>query len=181
MNIIGAALGDRVDDAAGRTAIFRGVVGGVDLELLHGDLRRRVTGAGASALFREERLVVVGAVHGDIVQQGAHSAEADQTEAVGVADHTRRQQNEAGPASAVDGKVFNRGFVQCGSEVSGGDVDQWGLGGNIHLFGGADGEVRAHRSQAADRDNDVLCPVGGKSLGLDGYGIGRRFNWPTRK
>ena len=62
VKLVGAALGDGVDDSAGGAAVFGGVDAGVDLELLYRDLRRGIALSGAAALLGEVGLVVIGAV-----------------------------------------------------------------------------------------------------------------------
>ncbi len=69
MELVGAALGDGVDDSACGATVFRGIVRSVDLKFLHGSLRNRVADAGAAAFFREESLVVVATVNGTVVEQ----------------------------------------------------------------------------------------------------------------
>ena len=118
MDAIGSALGNGVDHTTRRASVFSRVVGGVDLELLHCNLRSGIASTRATALFRKVRLVVISAVNGDVVEQGAHSAEADQTKTLSVANHAGRQEDKAGPATTVDGKVFNRGFIQCWSKIT---------------------------------------------------------------
>src|ERR1700679_1173996 len=105
MELVAAALGDGVDDATSRTAILSGVVGGVDLKLLNGGLCGGVTGAGTATLFREVGLVVVGAVDGYVVEEGALTAEAQEPEATGVADDGRCEQSIGRPAVVVYGKI----------------------------------------------------------------------------
>ena len=69
MEAVGAALGDGVGYAAGRAAVFRRVVGSVDLELANRGLTNHVVNTRASALFREECLVIVAAIHRIVIQQ----------------------------------------------------------------------------------------------------------------
>ena len=67
MQLVGAGLGDGVDNAADRTAKLCRVDAGLNLELANGDLRGGVAGAGAAALFAEEALVVIGTVNFDVI------------------------------------------------------------------------------------------------------------------
>ncbi len=78
---IGTTLGDGVDDPARRLPVFSGVIRSVDLELFYGRLRRGIADTCATPLFRKECLVVIGAVHGIVIEQCAHAPEAQQAEA----------------------------------------------------------------------------------------------------
>ena len=108
MELVAAALGDGVDDAAGGASVFGGVDAGVDGELADGTAGGGVGLAGTSALFREEGLVVVGAVDDDVVENRADAANADEAEAVGVGDDAGGGHGERGPAAVVDGDVAER-------------------------------------------------------------------------
>ena len=68
MNLVGAALGDGSDDAAGGAAVLRRVDAGVDGELANGAARSGVSFAGAAALRGKVSLVVIGAVDLNIVE-----------------------------------------------------------------------------------------------------------------
>ena len=71
MEIIGARLGDDVDDSAERPARFSAEAVVHHAEFLHGFLRRR------GALHAAGRIDEIRAVHGDFVAEGAHAAEGD--------------------------------------------------------------------------------------------------------
>ena len=80
-----ARLGDDVDDAAGRAAVFGRRAAGDDLELLDGierDVDRRALSAG---LLAEEPVVVVAAVEADVVEDAALAGKRDLV-AVGALD-----------------------------------------------------------------------------------------------
>src|ERR1700751_2446954 len=101
MQMIGAASGDRVHDTAGRAAVFGGVVRGVDLELAHGGLARKIGSTRAAALLGEEGLVVVRAVERVVVEQHADAAKAEESVALLVRRDGGREQGEVGPGAAV--------------------------------------------------------------------------------
>jgi len=71
VDLICAALGNGVDDAARGATILNGVVRGVDLKLLDGRLRSGIANASAAALLGEEGLVVVGPIEGDVIKKCA--------------------------------------------------------------------------------------------------------------
>src|SRR6202012_617817 len=87
VDVVGDALGHRVDDAAGGASVFSRVDAGVD-----GELANRIGGGGigltrASAFFSEEGLIVIGAVDLNVVQQGADAAHADQSISIAVRNY----------------------------------------------------------------------------------------------
>ena len=82
MKVVTARLGDRIHHTADSAAEISRVHTAVDRELTHRRLRRGVPGAGTPALFREERLVIIGAVDLDHVQQLGDRPEAQKTKAV---------------------------------------------------------------------------------------------------
>src|SRR5579871_5019807 len=101
MNFVAAAVGDRVDDATGCASIFSGEDTGVDLELADCLGRGGIGLAGTSALFRVVGLIVVGAVDQNVVEDGADTANADQTKAAAVGDNAGGGHGEARPAEVV--------------------------------------------------------------------------------
>src|ERR1700686_5100708 len=139
VDLVGAALGDGVDYAACGTAVFGGIVGGVNLEFLDGGFAGGIADARAAALFAEECLIVVGTVDRVVVQQAGDAAEAHQTETA-VRYGAGRAQRERGPAAAVDGEIVNRGVVDVGAEVG-------AIGGDNGKLGGGDDRFR-HRLDA---------------------------------
>ena len=78
MCFVRAALRHGVDDAARGAAVFRRIVRGRHLKFAHGVGADRIRKTRAAALFGEERLCVIAAVHGVAVQQARDAAEADQ-------------------------------------------------------------------------------------------------------
>ena len=173
---VGAALGNGVDDAAGRAAVLGGVVGGIDLKFLDGGFGAGIAGAGSAAFLREESLVIVGAIHGVVVEQHAHAAEADEDEAASVVHDGGREQYEIRPAAAIDGQIADGGVVQNRSEVSRSGVDLRGLGADGDGLGGiADIQAGREVSDSADVDDHLLSFVGREAGGRNGDGIHRRF------
>ena len=75
MPVIGAGLGDHVDDRAAGASEFRaGGIGG-DAELLHDFVRELVGGAIEAASLGEESVVEVAAVDEEAVLKSANAAE----------------------------------------------------------------------------------------------------------
>src|SRR5260221_13047581 len=122
MELIGAALGDGVDYAACGAAVLRGVVGRVDLKLLDGGFAGGIADARAAALFAEESLIVVGTIHRVVVEQARDPAKANQTKSA-IGHGAGGAEREGGPATAIDGQIFDRSVGDIGGEVGavGGD------------------------------------------------------------
>jgi hypothetical protein len=77
MKTIGAGLGHGVYDTAGRLPEFGAVVTGTDFELLNGVLAVNVGYGGAAPRFREESLIIVGAVDVVVVVETGNTAVRD--------------------------------------------------------------------------------------------------------
>src|SRR5688572_7404504 len=116
VQIVGSAFGDGVGHAAGGAAVFRRIIRGVDLKLADRRLTDRIAQTGAAAFFAEERLVVVAAVNGVVVEQAGNAAETDQPEAT-VGNRAGRQNREVGPAAAVDRQFVDLGLIDVGGEL----------------------------------------------------------------
>src|SRR6185503_14318076 len=85
-------------------------------EFANRSLADRVTDARAAAFFGEERLIIVAAVDGVVVQQPGDATETDQTE--GTVRHCAgRQQREVRPTTTVDRQLVNRSLVDVAGEV----------------------------------------------------------------
>ena len=80
MERVRPALRDGIDHAAGGPAVFRRVIRDVDVNLTNRGETDPIGDACASALVRQERLVVVAAVDGGLVQQAADAAKTDRSE-----------------------------------------------------------------------------------------------------
>ena len=113
---VGAGLRDDVDDAAPRAAVLGGVVGPVDLELLH----RFLADGGPHAAAG---VVCFAAVHGDAVAAAVAAVKRNaavgrllHAKAVGVGQglrvgDARRQQSKRKIIAAVDGQIAHRQLV----------------------------------------------------------------------
>src|SRR5436190_1507029 len=101
MELVRAALGHGVGDAAGGTTVLGRVARCVYLKLANRRLANKVRDAGAAALFSEERLIVVATVYGIVVEQARNSAEADQTKRA-VVNCAGRKYCEVRPAAAIN-------------------------------------------------------------------------------
>ncbi len=155
---VGAALGDGVDLSAGGLAELDGVVGGFGLELLDG-----VDGVNVgrtrrtAASFREEHLVVVGAVDVVLVVEAGDAVEADQAVAA-VLDDVRRAEHEGAPVAGAYREVREqfgseglRDFGLLRVEDRGFGVDLDGGGNGRGGKGGVDGE------HLADGQGEILA------------------------
>ena len=136
-----AGLGDGVDGAARGTPEFGGEVADADLEFLDRGLADRVGRTRTSAGFREERLVVIGAVDGVVVVQTGNAAIADQTE-IAVVGNGRAEQDEVFPSAAVDREILDGRFADDVADVGSArvnerrfrrDGDRLGHAGRAHL------------------------------------------------
>jgi hypothetical protein len=163
-----SALGDGVDDATGGAAVFNGVVLGIDLELLHSGLNGGVSGAGASALFREVGLVVVGAVDCDVVEQRALAAEAQQAVAVRVVHDAGGEQREGRPAVIVLGQIVERDLVYHAGKIGSRRIDERRTGRHFDgLRGAADTQACFDVCQGSDLDCNVFRVVEAESRRFD--------------
>lgn len=105
MHLVGAALGDGVDDAADGAAEFGREARALHLELLHGVLADVGADARAAGVFVVVALRGVVAVGEKRVAAG-HAAEGDQAEGAVFRD-AGRQQHEAVHAAAIDRQVHD--------------------------------------------------------------------------
>ena len=132
MQAVRSGLRDGVDDAANRPAKLGRVDTRVHLELADHCLRCGVSGAGTSALFREECLVVVRTVDLDIVKGGCNRAELQQAIAAGIDGDARRGQGQRGPAAIVDRNVLDVPVAQVTTEVRRLEVDCRDISRHLH-------------------------------------------------
>ena len=157
MLLVGAGLGHGVDHAARGLPQLSAVVAGGDLVFLDGIHAIDVGAAiGAAARLGEERLVVVGAVHGVRVVKAGDAAIGHQA-AGAIGSDIGGEQYEAVPAPAGDGQVANGGFAD--------HLRLFGLLGVHNLRHAADGhlllrclhdEGEIHAERLADLQGQVL-------------------------
>src|SRR5262249_44896825 len=79
VKIVGAGLGDHVGDRSAGASELGGIAVAIDLELFHGidaELVWRSSGAGAAHGLTVEVVVVVAAVHLEIIESAAQTAKA---------------------------------------------------------------------------------------------------------
>ncbi len=171
MELIGSALGDGVNHAAGRAPVLGGVVRGVDLELAYGVLADHVADARAAALFREEGLVVVAAVNRVVIQQAGDAAKTYQPERA-VGNRAGRQDGEVRPAASIGRQVVDRDLVEVGGEVLLLRVDDGRFGGDLDgRRRAADGQQRVDGGDPPDLDDHVLLPEGREAGGADAHRV----------
>jgi hypothetical protein len=118
VELVGARLGDHVDDAAAGAADLGLIAVGVDLELLNGILREAVriaSGSGAAGGLAEEYVVAVGSVHQQRVRRAALAAEGEVAGARGVAHNARREHGEVQKVAAVDREIGNLAAADGGA------------------------------------------------------------------
>ena len=107
----------------------------------------------ASALVRQERLIVVAAVDGGLVQQAADAAKTDRSERT-IRGGRGRQDCEVGPAAAVVGKIVERSLIEADGEVLPRGVDAGHVGWRkSERSGGIQRDV--HRRGPPDLYHDV--------------------------
>ncbi len=109
VQVVGAALGDRVDHAPGRAAKLGAVAGSLHLKLLHRVLADVRTDAGAPGVLVVELERGVVAVLEERVG-GGHPAKGNRPEGPVVGDARREQHKSIHPAS-IDGQVLNLAVV----------------------------------------------------------------------
>src|SRR5438309_1040025 len=131
MKFIASAFRYRVRDAAGGAAVFRGIVRGVYLKLTNCSLANNVVDAGASALLREERLIVVAAIDCIVVEQSGVPTEADQTKVL-VRNRSGSEQSKIRPTRAIDWQLVNRSLVHITREILLRGVDDRRLGSHLN-------------------------------------------------
>ncbi len=147
VHVIGARLGDDVDDGAAGASLFSAVGIGGDAELLHDFGGELVGSAVASAGLGEEGIVVVAAIDEGGVLESANAAEGEiavggRGEAARILGDAGGEQGEIGEAAAVEGEIVQGAFVEEGGDGAGLGFDQGGRGGDGDIFTGAgDGEV----------------------------------------
>src|SRR5690349_4951804 len=116
VQLVRSTLCDGVHHASGSSPILRRIVRRIDLELLNRSFAARITDSRPAALLTEERLIVVRAIHGVIVQQSGDSAKADQPKSA-IWHCPRCPEREERPPSPVDGQILNGGLVDVRRKV----------------------------------------------------------------
>ena len=144
---VGAALGDHVDLAAGRAAVFRGIGAGLDFELGQGiDGRREAVGHGVvvhdfdaidvEAVGGVARAVGAGgggAVGGIGLADGAApAAHGDGAGSAGL--HAGNQLGELDEVAAVERKVDDLGGIDDGTDAGVFGLQEGGGGAHLHRF-----------------------------------------------
>ena len=135
VKLVGAGLGDDVDEAAARPSEFR--VGAVrhDDEVLHRVEIEREGRPLAAALLAEEGVVEVGAVHRDVVVDAALAAHADLVAVGALHDgHVRRESGVVEDVASVVRQSLDRLHAQPGRALRLGHVHRRRLGGRRHLL-----------------------------------------------
>ena len=161
MELIATRTGDGVHHAPGGPPVFGRVVRSVHLELLHRRLGGGVADAGAAALLGEERLVVVHAVEGVVVEQHADAAKTQQAIAVLVGGHALGLQREVRPSAAVAGQVLKRRVAQVGGDGRGACIEPGSLRPHHNgLMCSTDREPGSQRGHTAHLDDNRVGPPG---------------------
>ncbi len=115
MQLVGAALGDGVYDAAARLAELGIEAIADDLELLNDIFAELEGDACAPNLLGEEGIVVVRAIDGVVVVVSGQPIEADHAK-VTVGGDTRGEQNKVREVAAVQGQCANGLLVHNGAQ-----------------------------------------------------------------
>ncbi len=106
VELVRAALGDDVDDAAGRAAELGAGSGGDDLKLFDGVERDVYGRALAAGLLAEEAVHVVAAVETDVVEDAALAREVDLVAVRPLHDgDVRRQRQQVFKLAPEDGEI----------------------------------------------------------------------------
>src|SRR6185437_3554568 len=148
LDLIGARLGDDVDDAAGGAAVFGWGAGRHDLELLY-RFERDVDGRALPAhLLAEEAVVVVAAIEADVVEHAALAGKVDLVAVGSLADADAGGQGEQVLELApedrrrLDRLLVERGGGRGARRFDGGrlrrDSDRFGHAGYLHARRQAD-------------------------------------------
>ena len=151
MQVIGAGLGDDIDDGAAGASLLGAVGVGGDAELLHHFGGDYIGSAIASARLSEEGVVVVAAVDEKSVLESANAAEREiavggGVKAAGILGDAGGEQGEIGETAAVQGEIAQGAFVEQRGDGAGLGFDQGRRGGDRDIFLGAgDGESEFER------------------------------------
>src|SRR6185436_1174735 len=161
VQIVRAALGDDVHDAAGRLAELRLVAAGLDLDLLDEVERRRVAERPEDDRIRPERAVaLVGDVHAVddvlVVEAGAAGDRRIRTAGrTGAADTRRQVQRVADPAAHRNVLEHLARQHSAGGRRRG--VDDRRARGNLNGFSeAADVHLHGHFNGLPEADRDVV-------------------------
>src|ERR1035437_2372738 len=172
VELVGAALGDRGDDAAGGAPVLSRVDAGVDGKLADSAAGGGIGFTGAPAFLSKEGLIVVGAIDLDVVEQCADAADADETVAVGINCYARSGEGKSRPAAVVNGDGLKRIHVERALEVGRLKVEHRRLFGDLDGGRGrADRQTWRNICRLADLDNDVIGVIGGKAGSGKGHPI----------
>src|SRR5436853_2461219 len=133
MNLVGSGFGNGVCHSARGASEFSGVVLRIDLELLDRFLADHIIEPRASALFREERLVVVSAVYRVVIQKARYASEAYQSERT-VHRNARSQGYKLRPSAAIDGQLVNRFLIDGCGHFGLTRIGYWSFSGDVYNF-----------------------------------------------
>ena len=147
VQVIGAGLGDNVDDGAAGAALFGAVGRGGDAEFLHNFGGDFVGSAIASTRLGKEGVVEVAAVDQEAVLESPNAADREIAvgggiQAARVLRDAGREQGKIGETAAVQGEIAEGALVEERGDAVGLGFDQGGCAGDGNTFVGAgDGEV----------------------------------------
>ena len=173
--IVGARFGDDVDETTGRPAELRGGSLVHDDQLADGVLVEGERGTLSAALFPEEGVVEVGAVHDEVVEDAALAVDVQFVAVRSLGDgRPRGEQRQIHEVAAVAGHRIHDVFPEAlgAGEVRG--LDRRGqLAEDRDRFGGHDAEIEVeveHLPHPQDRALDALGPE--PAGGGDGQVVG---------
>src|SRR5208337_323666 len=156
--VVGAGLGDNVDDGAAGASLLRAVGIGGDAELLDDFVGELVGGAVKTASLGEEGVVEVAAIDEEAVLKSAQAAErkiaiSGGGERARILRDAGREEHEIGKAAAVEGEIGDGAFIEESRDGAGLGVDEFGSAGNGEcFFQSSDGEVEIEFGGSADID-----------------------------
>ena len=173
--IVGARFGDDVDETTGRPAELRGGSLVHDDQLPDGVLVEGERGTLSAALFPEEGVVEVGAVHDEVVEDAALSVDVQFVAVRPLGDgRPRGEQRQIHEVAAVARHRIHDVFAEAlgAGEIRG--LDRRGqLAEDRDRFGGHDAEIEVeveHLPHPQDRALDALGPE--PAGGGDGQVVG---------
>ena len=133
VQLVVAALGDHVDDAAGRAANLSREGIGVHLEFLNRVLAESIrTKAGTAGGLGEEQVIGICAVDEQRIGRPPLTAERKVSAAAGILHHAGRENSEVDEIAAIDRKIGYGAGVDTGGGGGAGGFDDRSFGGNVN-------------------------------------------------
>ncbi len=156
MQLVCSRLGDCVGNATRRTSILGRVTRSVNLKLANRGLANNIRNARAAALFSEEGLIVVAAIHGVVVQEARDAAKTDQAKSA-IRNRTGRENSEVRPATPIDWGFIDRRLINVAGKILLSSIDYRCLGSYLNSSGYAlKRQPNFQRRLASNLHHDIL-------------------------